>query len=141
MNDQIEQIRRAHENARPKPSNPAWCNTHRDLGVTLAALGLDKYVIQQYQLQVEQLKAELKADWDAYTISKDNTNERIEQLEAVRDMAEIAYSELAFAVHDLAGRRLYNDSDIDRRAEKLAKCADELRRALDNSRKVAHSET
>ena len=33
--DKIQQIRRAHANARPKSSNPAWCNTHRDLGVVL----------------------------------------------------------------------------------------------------------
>lgn len=31
----IDQIRRAHANAKPKPSNPAWCNTHRDLGIVL----------------------------------------------------------------------------------------------------------
>ena len=37
--DKIEQIRRAHASAKPKPSNPAWCNTHRDLGVILFKLG------------------------------------------------------------------------------------------------------
>ena len=55
-------------------------------------------------------------------------------LSQLRDAAENAYSELAFAVHDLAGRRLYNDSDIDRRAERLAKCADELRNVLDKEK-------
>ena len=33
--DRIEQIRRAHKSARPKKTNPAWVNTHRDLGVAL----------------------------------------------------------------------------------------------------------
>ncbi len=33
--DRITQIERAHQSARPKRSNPAWVNTHRDLGVTL----------------------------------------------------------------------------------------------------------
>ena len=31
----ITQISRAHESARPKQSNPAWVNTHHDLGVAL----------------------------------------------------------------------------------------------------------
>ena len=40
MNDKytvgrIEQLTLAHKSARPKPSNPAWVNTHRDLGVAL----------------------------------------------------------------------------------------------------------
>ena len=35
MNDRIEQIRRSHKSARPKQSNPAWVNTHNDLGVAL----------------------------------------------------------------------------------------------------------
>ena len=34
----LEQIRRAHAHARPKPGNPAWWNCHRDLGVVLAAV-------------------------------------------------------------------------------------------------------
>jgi hypothetical protein len=33
--EQIEQIRRAHASAKPKRENPAWWNTHRDLGVVL----------------------------------------------------------------------------------------------------------
>ena len=36
----IEQIRRAHTSAKPKRSNPAWGNTHRDLGVVLDAYDL-----------------------------------------------------------------------------------------------------
>ena len=39
MSRDIEQIRRAHKSARPKQSNPAWCNTHRDLGVVLVEIG------------------------------------------------------------------------------------------------------
>ncbi len=35
MTDRIEQIRRAHKSARPKPANPAWCHTHRDCGILL----------------------------------------------------------------------------------------------------------
>jgi len=31
----VEQIRRAHASARPKHENPAWMNTHIDLGVAL----------------------------------------------------------------------------------------------------------
>lgn len=34
--ERILQIRRSHENARPKDCNPAWVNTHRDLSVVLA---------------------------------------------------------------------------------------------------------
>ena len=29
----IEQLSLAHKSARPKHSNPAWINTHRDLGI------------------------------------------------------------------------------------------------------------
>jgi hypothetical protein len=45
------------------------------------------------------------------------------------DAADIAYSEMAFAVHDLAGRRL-SEKQIDYRSERLAKAADELHAAL-----------
>ncbi len=31
----LDQIRRAHKSARPKPENPAWLNTHGDLGFAL----------------------------------------------------------------------------------------------------------
>ena len=34
----IDQIKRAHKSAQPKRENPAWCNTHRDLGVVLDEL-------------------------------------------------------------------------------------------------------
>ena len=50
----------------------------------------------------------------------------------LRDIAEAAYSEMAFACHDLAGRRLTSDALIEIRANKLAKCADELRTVLDS---------
>lgn len=32
----VEQIRRAHESARPTTANPAWQNCHHDCGVLLA---------------------------------------------------------------------------------------------------------
>lgn len=34
----IEQIRRAHASAKPIAVNPAWQNTHRDLGAALAEI-------------------------------------------------------------------------------------------------------
>lgn len=46
------------------------------------------------------------------------------------DAADIAYSEMAFAVHDIAGRRLTSAALMDRRAQRLAKAADELHAAL-----------
>ncbi len=43
----FEQVDRAHRNAKPKPeSNPAWANTHRDLGWALR--------------EIERLEAEVK---------------------------------------------------------------------------------
>ena len=50
------------------------------------------------------------------------------------EVADIAYSEMAFAVHDLASRRL-SERQIDYRSKRLAKTADELRAVLD---KVMH---
>jgi hypothetical protein len=38
MNDDIEQIRRAHASARPVTSNPAWMNCHHDCAVLLAEI-------------------------------------------------------------------------------------------------------
>ena len=43
--------------------------------------------------------------------------------------ADVAYSEMAFAVHDLAGRRL-SEKQINYRSKRLAKAADELHAAL-----------
>lgn len=51
----------------------------------------------------------------------------------LKEAAEAAYSEMAFAVQDLAGRRLTSDEAIDRRSERLAKAADELRIAIDKN--------
>ena len=42
----IEQIRRSHANARPKQANPAWCNTHHDLGFVLARNELLERVLE-----------------------------------------------------------------------------------------------
>jgi hypothetical protein len=36
MTDRIWQIERAHASAKPAAENPAWQNTHHDLGVVLA---------------------------------------------------------------------------------------------------------
>lgn len=36
MTQSVEQIRRAHLSARPKPESPAWQNCHHDLGFVLA---------------------------------------------------------------------------------------------------------
>jgi hypothetical protein len=39
LNDpRVDQIRRAHASARPKAENPAWRNTHHDLGYVLHML-------------------------------------------------------------------------------------------------------
>ena len=46
----IVQIRRAHASARPKPSNPAWCNCHRELG---AALNFIQSIQDYVAIQVE----------------------------------------------------------------------------------------
>ena len=35
--DEVASIRARHKSARPKPSNPAWCNSHYDLGRLLIA--------------------------------------------------------------------------------------------------------
>jgi hypothetical protein len=36
--EEFEQIKRAHQHARPNPvANPAWANSHRDLGKLIAA--------------------------------------------------------------------------------------------------------
>jgi hypothetical protein len=51
--------------------------------------------------------------------------------------ADIAYSEMAFAVHDLAGRRL-SEEQIDYRSERLAKAADALHLALKNAAPLIH---
>lgn len=73
MTDRIEQIRRAYKNAQPKPENPAWCNTHRDLGVVLDALeqkqadidnmahkiGGYEVALEQAQSQIGDLQAKL----------------------------------------------------------------------------------
>lgn len=47
-----------------------------------------------------------------------------------RDKLEIAYSEICFAVHDLAGERSQN---YEMRSERLAKFADEIREFLDGT--------
>jgi len=51
----------------------------------------------------------------------------------IRDAAEIAYSEIAFAVHNFYGRRqqLTSHAFIDALSSNLSKCADELRNVLD----------
>ena len=48
---------------------------------------------------------------------------------ALFDAADVAYSEMAFAVHDLAGRRL-SEGQIEYRSKRLAKAADALGAAL-----------
>lgn len=55
-------------------------------------------------------------------------------MDDLREAAEAAYYEMAFAVHDLAGRRLDSEVAIDRRSQRLAQAADRLRAALDASR-------
>ena len=73
----IEQIRRAHASAKPKPSNPAWCNAHRDLGVALEEIEhmqkvIDRTALQRLDLEAEnrRLSAEVKSSfedgWNAY---------------------------------------------------------------------------
>lgn len=47
----VEQIRRAHVSAHPKTDNPAWMNSHRDVGVLLDAL-------QSLSLELERVKSE-----------------------------------------------------------------------------------
>lgn len=49
-----------------------------------------------------------------------------DELDALRNLADRAYSEIAFAVHDLSGRRLDTDEAIEGRAARLAWIADEL---------------
>ena len=52
------------------------------------------------------------------------------EIERLRDKLEIAYSEICFAVHDLAGERSYN---YEMRSELLATTADEIRAFLDGT--------
>lgn len=47
------------------------------------------------------------------------------------DAAEAAYSEMAFAVQDIAGRRLDCEAAIDQRSKRLAAAADNLRKAIE----------
>lgn len=49
-----------------------------------------------------------------------------DELDALRNLVDRAYSEIAFAVHDLSGRRLDTDEAIEGRAARLAWMADEL---------------
>ncbi len=60
-------------------------------------------------------------------------SERCERLEQVRAKADIAYSQMAFAVQDLALRRL-SDEQISYRSERLARAADALFVALEVAR-------
>lgn len=78
--------------------------------------------------EIERLTAErndaLQANADL-TVENENL---IAQVKNARDKLEIAYSEICFTVHDLAAERAEN---YERRSERLAKFADEIRAYLD----------
>lgn len=59
----------------------------------------------------------------------------------LKDAAEIAYSAMAFTLHDIIDpRRRENDDEwIDRRGKLLAEAADQLREAIDNSQLTGDS--
>ena len=59
--DRIEQIRRAHAHAKPNPVNPAWQNSHADLGFALQH-------IDTLRAQLEAAEAEWREKFEARTI-------------------------------------------------------------------------
>jgi len=58
----------------------------------------------------------------------------------LRDAAEIAYSEMALAVQDLVTDSRQVGNWMDRRSERLAKAADDLRAALDTDKEAILAE-
>lgn len=98
MKGRIKQIRRAHNSARPKADNPAWCNTHRDLGVALNEIERleaerDKYKIEAHQLTEErdeieriereydtkcdQLEAEIARKWQSIETAPKGNGDKV----------------------------------------------------------------
>ena len=78
----IDQIRRAHKSARPKPSNPAWCNSHHDCGILLAAVeALRKLAIDDQSGESWRAIA-LKGEFQAGEVDR-IANEYLRRAEAV----------------------------------------------------------
>ena len=110
-----------------------------------ADLYFDEFPPEQFKATLLKLGAETKRRKEleatlnenkagAITAARCRREERA--MSELIDAAEWAYSEIAFAVHDLAGRRLNSEEAIDRRSERLAKAADRLRAALDRASEV-----
>ena len=80
-NELIEQIRRAHASACPKPTeNPAWTNCHVDRGILLAEL-------DRQRAEIERLQRELKIKTDACEFHRNRGKQEAAELD--RQRAEI----------------------------------------------------
>jgi len=63
---EIDQIRAAHKAALPKPQdNPAWANTHHDLGVVLDALEARDKTIAELVSSLSDMKALIDRSHDS----------------------------------------------------------------------------
>lgn len=52
--ERLDQIRKSHASARPKPDNPAWFHTHNDLTLALAEIDrlAERVRIQNHKLKL-----------------------------------------------------------------------------------------
>lgn len=139
MSDRIKQIRLAHKYAKPKHDNPAWMNTHHDLGIALDAL-------EQAQGKVECSAAIEKGAVKALSTAA----ERIEQLEAAlknihslpaHDYCDTlagfagAVRALAYEALEIAGDRLPSDK-FTKAIDALCKHEETLETACDHTEEM-----